>query len=85
MVLAVFFREVQMKRRTLMKATGGLAAGLAVTTMLTAAAWAADTVKIGAVWPKTGPLAGGELKCLFVKLEHPAPASEPSKVAALPG
>ncbi|MEP0943859.1 MAG: amino acid ABC transporter substrate-binding protein [Rhizobiaceae bacterium] len=48
-----------MKRRTLIKTTGTLAAGLAVSTMLTAASWAADTVKIGAVWPKTGPLAGG--------------------------
>lgn len=48
-----------MKRRTLMKTTGSLVAGLAVSTMLTAAAFAADTIKIGTVAPKTGPLAGG--------------------------
>ena len=48
-----------MKRRTFIKTTGTLAASLAVSTMLTAAAWAADTVKIGTVAPKTGPLAGG--------------------------
>lgn len=48
-----------MKRRTFIKSTGTLAASLAVSTMLTAAAWAADTIKIGTVAPKTGPLAGG--------------------------
>ena len=48
-----------MKRRTFIKTTGTLAASLAVSTMLTAAAWAADTIKIGTVAPKTGPLAGG--------------------------
>lgn len=48
-----------MKRRTFNKAiakgiaTAGLAAFLSTTS------WAADTIKIGAVWPKTGPLAGG--------------------------
>ena len=48
-----------MKRRTFNKAiargiaTAGLAAFLSTTSL------AADTIKIGAVWPKTGPLAGG--------------------------
>ena len=48
-----------MYRRTLIKTAGSLVAGLAVSTMLTTAVFAADTVKIGAVAPKTGPLAGG--------------------------
>lgn len=48
-----------MKRRTLIKSASSFVAGVAVTTMLTAGTWAADTVKIGAVAPKTGPLAGG--------------------------
>ena len=48
-----------MKRRTFIKTTGTLAASLAISTMFTAASWAADTVKIGSVAPKTGPLAGG--------------------------
>lgn len=45
-----------MKRRTTLKfAAASLASGM----MLASAAFAADPVKIGAVAPKTGPLAGG--------------------------
>jgi branched-chain amino acid transport system substrate-binding protein len=48
-----------MKRRTFSKVlTTGLVAASMVGFMATAS-WAADTIKIGAVWPKTGPLAGG--------------------------
>ncbi len=48
-----------MKRRDFTKT---LAAGVMAASMagfLATASWAADTIKIGAVWPKTGPLAGG--------------------------
>ena len=49
----------QVKRRTF---SGAIAKGVltaATAALLSTGAWAADTVKIGAVWPKTGPLAGG--------------------------
>jgi len=45
-----------MKRRTALKAT---VAATVLATFAATAAWAADAVKIGAVAPKTGPLAGG--------------------------
>ena len=48
-----------MKRRTfLSRVSKGLVA-TATAALLTTTALAADTIKIGAVWPKTGPLAGG--------------------------
>ncbi len=48
-----------MIRRTILKAFASTAMAAVAGLSMTFGALAADTVKIGAVWPKTGPLAGG--------------------------
>lgn len=56
-----------MKRRFALKLAG--AAALASTLMLGTAAFAGDTIKIGAVAPKTGPLAGGTVVTHWPNIE----------------
>lgn len=51
--------ENTMIKRTLLKAIASTALAAAAGISMSFGVLAADTVKIGAVWPKTGPLAGG--------------------------